>query len=92
MTREKYLEMHSSLVEEYGQKSREVVALQWREAFILRVLFLLFMDAARQSTTGMWEVTEEELANKFDDEVKFNPYFRGLAEKVQSILNKTSVK
>ena len=32
------------------------------------------------------------LLNKFDDEVKFNPYFRGLAEKVNDILNKNHEK
>lgn len=74
----------------YITKSRK------RDVFFARMLFVYHCRKHKMKLTQIAKFVHRDhssmlhLLNKFDDEVKFNPYFRGIAEKVQDILNKTN--
>lgn len=76
--------------DQYITKSRK------RDGFFARMLFVYHCRKCKMKLTQIAKFVHRDhssmlhLLNKFDDEVKFNPYFRGLAEKVQDILNKTN--
>ena len=76
--------------DQYITKSRK------RDGFFARMLFVYHCRKCKMKLTAIAKFVHRDhssmlhLLNKYDDEVKFNPYFRGLAEKVQSILNKPS--
>lgn len=76
--------------EQYVTKSRK------RDGFFARMLFVFHCRKNKMKLTEIAKFVHRDhssmlhLLNKYEDEVKFNPYFRGLAEKVQDILNKTS--
>ena len=75
---------------DYIGKSRK------RDGFYARMIFVHHCRAMKMKLTKIAQYVHRDhssmlhLLNKFDDEVKFNPYFRGLAEKVQDILNKNN--
>lgn len=76
--------------EQYVTKSRK------RDGFFARMLFVFHCRKHKMKLTEIAKYVHRDhssmlhLLNKYEDEVKFNPYFRGLAERVQSILNKTT--
>lgn len=76
--------------DQYITKSRK------RDGFFARMLFVYHCRKRKMKLTQIAKLVHRDhssmlhLLNKFDDEVKFNPYFRGFAEKVQDILNKTN--
>lgn len=78
--------------DQYITKSRK------RDGFFARMLFVYHCRKCKMKLTQIAKFVHRDhssmlhLLNKFDDEVKFNPYFRGLAEKVNDILNKNHEK
>jgi chromosomal replication initiation ATPase DnaA len=76
--------------DQYITKSRK------RDGFFARMLFVYHCRKCKMKLMQIAKFVHRDhssmlhLLNKYDDEVKFNPYFRGLADKVQDILNKTN--
>ena len=76
--------------DQYITKSRK------RDGFFARMLFVYHCRKRKMKLTQIAKFVHRDhssmlhLLNKFDDEVKFNPYFRGLAEKVNDLLNKNN--
>lgn len=74
---------------EYTTKSRK------RDGFFARMLFVYHCRRNRMKLVEIAKYVHRDhssmlhLLKKYDDEKKFNPNFRVLAEKVESILNKT---
>ncbi len=76
--------------DQYITKSRK------RDGFYARMLFVYHCRKKKMKLVQIAKFVHRDhssmlyLLNKYEDEVKFNPYFRGLAEKVQSLLNTIS--
>lgn len=75
---------------EYTTKSRK------RDGFFARMLFVYHCRRNRMKLVEIAKYVHRDhtsmlhLLKKYDDEIKYNPNFRVLAEKVESILNKKS--
>lgn len=75
---------------EYTTKSHK------RDGFFARMLFVYHCRRNRMKLVEIAKYVHRDHSSmvyslkKYDDEKKFNPNFRVLAEKVESILNKTS--
>ena len=78
--------------DQYITKSRK------RDGFFARMLFVYHCRKRKMKLALIAKFVHRDhssmlhLLNKFDDEVKFNTYFRGLAEKVNDILNRNNEK
>ena len=74
---------------EYTTKSRK------RDGFFARMLFAKHCSQRMKpmeiaTMINRDRTTVLSLLKKYDDEVKYNPYFRVLAQRVENIINKTS--
>lgn len=75
---------------EYTTKSRQ------RDGFFARMLFVYHCRQCKMKLTNIAKYVHRDhtsmlhLLKKYDDEVKYNPNFRVLAQRVDNILNKTS--
>jgi hypothetical protein len=77
---------------EYTTKSRQ------RESFFARMIFVFHCHRNRMRLTDIAAYVHRDrssmlhLLKKYNDETKYNPYFRALAERVDDMLNKTAGK
>lgn len=75
---------------EYTTKSRQ------RDGFFARMLFVYHCRRCKMKLTNIAKYVHRDhtsmlhLLKKYDDEVKYNPYFRVLAQRVDNILKGTS--
>lgn len=98
-TNQDVLQIQAAIQEATGMRfDQYITKSRKRDGFFARMLLVYHCRKRKMKLTHIAKLVHRDhssmlhLLNKFDDEVKFNPYFRGLAEKVQSILNKTSAK
>jgi hypothetical protein len=75
---------------EYITKSRK------RDGFFARMMFVYHCRQSKMKLTDIARYVHRDhtsmihFLKKYDDEVRYNPYFRVLAQRVDGILNKTS--
>ncbi len=77
---------------EYTTKSRK------RDGFFARMIFVYHCRKNKMRLTNIAKYIRRDhtsmlhMLNKYNDEIKYNSYFRELAQRVESILNKTNDK
>lgn len=96
-TNQDVLQIQAAIQEATGMRfDQYITKSRKRDGFFARMLFVYHCRKCKMKLTQIAKYVHRDhssmlhLLNKYNDEVKFNPHFRGLAEKVQSILNKTN--